>query len=93
MCKEQDNNELQHGGNTMSWENEAKREREIYLRRAIVQLLCKSRGLRKQEIATQVGCKGYETMFILHMLCEEGTLRFEIVEEDDDWVYRYYVKG
>jgi hypothetical protein len=58
-----------------------------------VQLLCKCSGLRKKDIAIQIGCKSYEAMLILHQLCEEGVLRFEWVEEDEDWIRKYYVKG
>jgi hypothetical protein len=78
----------------MAWEQEAKKEREIYLRRAIVQELCKTPMMSKKDIIARIGCRGYEAMLILHMLCEDGVLEYELeYNGGDDWFRRYYIKG
>ena len=80
----------------MSWEMEAKKEREIYLRRAIVSLLCKScSGMRKRTIAGYVGANVMELIGLLDKMCEEGILGSKCVNDfgNMERYDLYYVKG
>ncbi len=79
----------------MTFEESMKREREVHIRRAICEALCKRRNQTKEQIAQMINAPVREILIPLRQLCEEGTLKATLYNDVafGDEYYEYSIKG
>lgn len=71
------------------------KERELYLREAIIQALTKCQGMRKRTIAWTIKANVMEIISLLYQMCDEGILEYKVHNDFAQMEHyeKYYVKG